>query len=97
MENDYILSAAIYFEDDETYPHQPRNIMNGFVITGRRHHNIFVTLKILNIDRFKLPNSIQGFITSDDRFLNREEAAIFAYEKGQISKPKDKLYSEDLY
>lgn len=27
----YILSAAIHFDDDTVHPHQPKNIITGFV------------------------------------------------------------------
>ena len=37
---EYILCAAIHWDDGETYPHQPKNITTGLVICGRRHHNI---------------------------------------------------------
>ena len=71
MNKTYILCAAIHFDNDIVYPHQPINIMSGFVITGRRHNNIFITLKYLNIDRFELGDSIQGFITNDNKFVDR--------------------------
>lgn len=93
----YILSAATHFEDDTVHPHQPKNIMTGFVITGRRHHNIFTSLKCVGVDRLKLGNSTQGFITSDDRFVDRKEGGKIAYEAGQIDKPTECLFSEDLY
>lgn len=43
------------------------------------------------------PIAIQGFITNKGRFVNREEAAVIAYNCGQIQKPINKLFSEDLY
>lgn len=93
----YILSAAIHFDDDTVHPHQPKNIITGFVITGRRHHNIFTTLKCLGVDRLVLGANIQGFITNDDRFVDRKEGGHIAYESGQIDELTDCLYSEDLY
>ena len=44
-----------------------------------------------------MPITIQGFITSNGRFVNRKEAAVIAYNSGQIQKPINKLFSEDLY
>lgn len=93
----YILCAAIHFDDESVHPHQPKNIMSGFVISGRRHHNVFITLKCLGIDRLLIGDSIQGFITSDDRFVNRKEAAQIAFDAGQIKEMKNSLFSEDLY
>ena len=40
---------------------------------------------------------IQGFLTSQDRFVDRKEAADIAYKAGQIKDITDCLISEDLY
>lgn len=40
---------------------------------------------------------VQGFLTTKNRFVDRKEAAVLAYSAGQISEPKEELYSEDLY
>jgi len=93
----YILCAAILFDDGIVHVHQPINVMHGLVFCGRRHNNILTTLKEAGIDRLTLGESAQGFITSWDRFVSREDAAIIAHDAGQIDKPKTKLYSEDLY
>lgn len=99
MKNPYILCAAIHFEDDLFHDHQPKNILTGFVVCGRRHNNVYNTLKVLEIDRheYLTLESTQGFITSDDRFVDRKEAVEIALAAGQISEPKKQLYSEDLY
>ena len=95
--DEYILCAAIHFKDGKIHEHQPDNIESGFVITGRRHHNCYMSLHILNIPHIYPETRIDGFLTSYDRFLNREEAGKFAFEAGQIDKPTDCLFSEDLY
>jgi hypothetical protein len=33
---EYILSAAVHFDDGKIYEHQPSNIKTGFVVCGRR-------------------------------------------------------------
>lgn len=38
-----------------------------------------------------------GFITTQNRFVDREEAAEIAFSAGQIASPKTELHSEDLY
>ena len=38
-----------------------------------------------------------GFLTSDDKFVDRKEAGKIAFESGQIKVPNDCLFSEDLY
>lgn len=40
---------------------------------------------------------IQGFLTSQNKFVDREEAAIIAFNMKQIVEEKKTLYSEDLY
>lgn len=93
---EYILCAAIWFHDlpKDDY-HNPINVSDGLVICGRRHHNIFGILYSLEIN--KGDNNTQGFLTDLDRFVDREEAAIIAYNAGQINKRKKILFSEDLY
>jgi hypothetical protein len=91
----YIICAANYVKDGKEYLHQPKNIKSGFVICGRRHHNIIMTKKILSGN--KSHEDIQGFLTSDDRFVDRIEAGEIAFKANQINKPTDCLFSEDIY
>lgn len=93
----YIICSAIHFVNTEKYQHQPKNIETGIVITGRRHHNVFTNMAALGIDRHKFDKAIQGFLTSDDLFVDRKEGGRIAYEAKQIDKPTDRLFSEDLY
>lgn len=110
---EYILCAAIHFDDDKEHKHQPDNITFGFVVTGRRHNNCYATLSAIaksigleerirllidNADRDR-----QGFITNLNRYVSRSEAFIIAKREQQIiHKMFDKddtgiLTSEDLY
>ncbi len=95
-----ILCAAIWFDDGVLHMHQPKNINAGFVVAGRRHHNCFATLAALKVshkDGF-LSREVQGFITSDDRFVGRQEAMAVAVNSGQYKgKEKEILFSEDIY
>ena len=93
----YIICSAIHFVNTEKYQHQPKNIETGIVITGRRHHNVFTNMSALGIDRHKFDKAIQGFLTSDDLFVDRKEGGRIAYEAKQIDKPTERLFSEDLY
>jgi hypothetical protein len=55
---------------------------------------------IVNISKTKgYTKPIQGFLTTHNRFLTREESAKVAYLAGQIGdwKPGDSLASEELY
>ena len=40
---------------------------------------------------------VEGFLTSDDRFVNRKEAAQIAYNTGQVKELHEILISEHLY
>jgi hypothetical protein len=99
----YIICAAIWFKDGNKYSHQPRNIDSGIVVCGRRHHNCFLTAFELNggkcIDGLNETNkkAVQGFLTSDDRFVDRKEAGVIAFKAGQNNRLKERLFSEDLY
>lgn len=93
----YILCAAIHFNDNKTHESQPINIATGFIICGRMHNNVLTTLKALNIEKQSLGESIQGFITSDNRFVDRVEAAQIAFSAYQVEKCIDELNSSDLY
>lgn len=94
---EYIICAAIHFKDEKKYLHQPKNIESGFVICGRRHHNCFMSKKLMEEFSEAKGTAIQGFLTSKDRFLNRKEAGKLAFEVGQILKETNCLFSEDLY
>lgn len=97
---EYILCSAIWINDGESYSHQPVNIIEGFVVCGRRHHNCFTTLGItLGIDNYDKSTIMQGFLTSKDRFVDRKTANIIAVECDQVDwdvKNKE-IYSEDLW
>jgi hypothetical protein len=68
-----ILCAAINF--------------NGTIICGFRHSDCYQTLKDLlgEIDTNKLPDrNNQGFLTSKNKYVGREEAWIIALDNNQI-------------
>jgi len=94
---EYIICSAIWYEDGIVRVHQPKNVLNGLVVCGRRHHNCFNTVYELK-DKSKLccPHT-EGFVTSKDRFVDRYEGAKIAFVVGQIDTPIEKLHSEDLY
>lgn len=102
-ETPYIICAAIWFNDGKVYSHQPNNIIEGIVVCGRRHHNCFLTAYELNgKEKIKRLNNldkvtIQGFVTSDNRFVDRKEGGEIAFKAGQIDELTDCLFSEDLY
>lgn len=94
--NAFILCAAIWVDNGIKYSHPILNKPTGLVIGSWRHHNC---IGILYGSKIKLKNNlvIQGFITSDSKFVDRKEAGQIAFEAGQIKEPTDCLMSEDLY
>jgi hypothetical protein len=98
-----ILCAAIWLNDGIVYIHQPINIEIGIVVSGRRHHNCFITLfKLRGEQGYDKTKIEQGFITSLDRYVDRAEAYIIAKKANQLLLPPTDippliLMSEDLY
>jgi hypothetical protein len=94
----YIICAAIWFKDGKKYSHQPRNVESGFVAFGRRHYNCYLSMSPDgDFSKMNFSDNEQGFLTSDDRFLDRKESGLLAFEVGQIDKLTECLFSEDLY
>ncbi len=96
---EYILCAAIWFDDDKEYLHQPKNITSGLVLCGWRHGCIFPQIGGLVKERQELGiyEKEQGFLTNLNRFVDRSEGAYIAFYAKQIKEPKETLFSEDLY
>ncbi len=100
--SEYILCAAVHYDDGKVYEHQPRNIKTGIVIAGRRHHNCLLTGFILAKGKLKKADQVQGFLTNTDRFVNREEAFCIAKAADQLlykceGDGPQSLISEDLW
>ncbi len=104
---EYILCAAIWYKDlklkKEIPELRPKNITAGIVILGHRHGQCIWTIaSLLGLRTCKNAEDAtgeheQGFLTSENRYLNRKEAAKLAFEVGQIKEETEVLYSEDLY
>jgi len=107
---EYIVCSAIWFkhktDEGVVFGHQPKNIDGGFVVCGLRHNNCFGVVKSLFPDivefKEKYKQVAQGFVTSGNRFVDREEAFGLAIKSEQFrereDRPKSKqLFSEDLW
>lgn len=102
--NEWILCSAIHYDDGEinirrTCKNYPKT---GIVICGYRHPDIIGILPTNNSLRNdgKEYKCTQGFITSEGRFVNREEAYLIAKKADQLLNDfegKSKLFSEDIY
>lgn len=96
---EYILCAAIWYKDVQQHKHQPKNIDSGYVLCGRRHHNIIsIRYELTELPTHRETSS-QGFITNFDRFVDRVEGNKIAIKAGQVTGnvEGDELISEDLY
>lgn len=91
---EYVMCSAIYFDDGKDYMYKPYNIDKGLVYCGWRHPNIFETMPKEHRAR-----SIQGFLTTKNRFLTRDEALKLVRENGQLKNGimGGVLTSEDLW
>lgn len=100
MENiERVICASIHYQDGGKYPHQPKNIDSGLAICGLRHNNCIGIKSATSINRFC--KKIEGFLTSNNRFVDREEAYLLALNANQIIKGnthfENQLDSSDLY
>lgn len=60
-----------------------------------RHHDIIRTMAMAG---FSTPiGGRQGFLTSEGRFVGRNEAAGIAHAAGQTQRPLANLHSEDVW
>lgn len=106
-----IICAAIWYKEldkmsDKWIPHvegfmRPKNIAKGIVICGYRHPSCMYTMVAITGKRsveIECGDYDQGFLTSKNRFVDREEAAkIYVANGGKLHYSTIELYSEDLY
>jgi hypothetical protein len=101
-----ILCAAIWYKELpllkpevlEPRGFSPYNVDKGIVFCGWRHSNcIYQKVAVTGLRDSESGENVQGFLTSDNRFVDREEGAIIAFNAGQIKEEKKRLFSEDLY
>jgi hypothetical protein len=78
---------------------RPINCDRGIVFCGLRHHNcMYAAIAITGKYQHELGEEIQGFITTKNRFVDREEGALLWLASGGTLEYSDKrLFSEDLY
>lgn len=103
----YILCAANWYPTATTVAHQPVNVPNGVVVAGHRHSSIYPATGYLVGDAswpdFRKIEK-QGFLTSDNRWVDRVEGFQIAKAADQLNWDEvhrrggaEQLYSEDLY
>jgi len=94
-----ILCAAIWLKDVERAHHRPINTPGGVVFCGFRHgHCIAQIVAITGKRLHEYGEHIQGFLTNNNRFVDRKEGAeIWINNGGTLKYSTTELYSEDLY
>lgn len=96
---EFILCAAIWYQDEIKHEAQPENIELGYVWCGWRHENIIVLRHLLLQKSTVKASSVNGFLTSSNRFVDRVDAMEIAIKAGQLEKEfyPGKLTSLHLY
>ena len=105
-----ILCAAIWYKDLELKKpevleprgYRPYNVDKGIVFSGWRHSNcLYQMVAMTGLPQHQAGEEIQGFLTNQNRFVDREEVLEIAYDAGQLKnldkQREGKLFSEDLY
>lgn len=94
-ETEYVMCAAVHVSDLISHPHQPFNIDDGLVYCGWRHPSVLAQIPRSKDEQLQT----QGFLTTKNRFLNREEALELVKQNGQLKKELigGMLTSEDLW
>lgn len=108
MKQERIICAAVWYKDlplvmsipGESY--LPRNIDRGIVFCGHRHGQcIYTKCVVTGLRDGECGEHEQGFLTSKNRFVSREEALGIALRENQVADIKgirgNRLFSEDLY
>jgi hypothetical protein len=104
-----IVCAAIWYKDLplkkpealEPRGFRPQGVDRGIVFFGLNHmHCLYQMVAISGLRAAECGEYVHGFLTTENRFVERIEGAGIALGCGQIEKlnySKTKLFSEDLY
>jgi len=103
-----IICAAVWYKEipiKKEIPYAYTNPINcpiGLVFCGHRHAQcIYTKCVVTGLRDAESGENEQGFLTSKNRFVTREEALIIALRENQIMDIKEihgnRLFSEDLY
>ena len=98
-EVELIMCAANWVDDGNDYFYQPYNIPTGIVFCGWRHSCIIQQYCYNAYWVSFKKNTVQGFLTTKNRFLTRPEALKLVKSNGQLTKDLigGILTSEDLW
>jgi len=82
---------------------RPKNCDRGIVFCGLRHHNcLYQKVALTGLADHESGEHIQGFLTNENRFVDRKEGLKIAIRARQVDETKlgnslIGLFSEDLY
>lgn len=102
---EYITCSAIWYKKFEQPTLSPFNIDCGIVLCGLRHGHIInqmislTGLRTTSYGENSTGEFIQGFLTTKNRFLTRNESLVLVKENGQLKGDiiGGELTSEDLW
>lgn len=79
-----LVAAAIKFK--------PKGCEYFQIMCGKRHCDVLEMMYNLRIE-YEKTTAVQGFLSEDDKFLDRYDAALVAYYSGQLS-PNTELWQK---
>ena len=93
-----ILCAATHYKNLNRPALQPNNISQGIVICGHNHAQILhVLFSLTGKKQSESGEYVQGFLTTDNRFVDRiEGASIWLKQGNKLNYHSDQLFSEDI-
>jgi hypothetical protein len=76
-----------------------KGVVFTLVLPGARHNHLFQALSELGIlsNDDLAADTEQGFVTSDGRYVGRQDAVQLALAAGQIPEARRELFTEDLW
>ena len=103
--SEYILCAAIWYPEIPIKKDIPDNVRpincdRGLVFCGFRHcHCMYTMVSVTGLRSVEteVGEIIQGFLTSKNRFVDRQEGAEIHTGNGHKIDFENRLFSEDLY
>lgn len=106
MPKEYILCAANWYKDlplvCKDIPGEllrPKNCDRGIIFCGLRHpFCLYQMVAMTGKSQHEAGEEIQGFLTSENRFVDRKEGADIHIKNGnKLNYSSNQLFSEDLY
>jgi len=103
-----IICAAVWYKELQLkqvmplHTYLPKNLDKGIVFSGHRHGQcIYSKCALTGLRDAESGENEQGFLTSKNRFVSREEALEIALKQNQVIDHSqirgNRLFSEDLY